>query len=175
MNKIAKRALIAALALVICLAPVSCASEPAPSEPVGTVAEEGAVTLSQAYERFSGFYAEGHAEFINAVSAEIDRLKEKISAADAEVKKLIGDRYVLHAEMGLSDSPEDFRRDCLAPYERYAAARLEALELSGDAFYALSAAVSAGGSAAGDSGLLMEYVHCANLYKELEDLKDLLS
>ena len=135
-----------------------------------------AITYREAYDKFSAEYSRGHAQYVEYVENEADKLKDEVVRTNGEIKEILKERINhLMGETGRNDISYDvYYQSYVAPYDTYYTERMEAAEASRDAYYWLSTAVTFGGNSAGDCAALWRYVQYYNLLNELLDAKDFL-
>lgn len=150
----------------------SAATEDLSSERPG---ERAAITYRDAYDKFSAEYSRGHAQYVEYVEHEADKLKDDVLRTHDKITEILKEKYdYITEEIGSDMTYDKYYESYVAPYEEYYAQRMEAAEMAKDGYLGLSCIVTYGGNSAGDCAALWRYVQYYNLLQELLELKDFL-
>lgn len=134
-----------------------------------------AITYREAYDKFSAEYSRGHAQYVEYVENEADKLKDEVVRTNGEIKEILKEKYgFITEEIGSDMTYDDYCEEFVAPDDTYYAERMEAAEMAKDGYLGLSFIVTYGGNTAGDCAALWRYVQYYNLLNELLDIKDFL-
>ena len=142
---------------------------------VAPTAERAAITYRDAYDKFSAEYSRGHAQYVEYVENEADKLKDDVLRTHDEITEILKEKYdFITEEIGSDMTYDEYYGSYVAPYEEYYAQRMEAAEMAKDGYLGLSCIVTYGGNTAGDCAALWRYVQYYNLLQELLELKAFL-